>query len=81
MGRNCEMATFLIEKKQIGNIGMREELDLQLHLAACSMCRLFQEQSKLINQLVQGLTQSPRLDELFKAQMHGLIMSELKKIN
>ena len=58
---NCKKATFLIEKKQIGNISMRENLELKIHLACCSTCRIFEQQSILINKLVQDLFHEPQV--------------------
>lgn len=50
---NCRKATFLIEKKNLTNISVREQMELKIHLAACSVCRLYQQQSGFINQMVK----------------------------
>ena len=82
---SCEKATFLIEKKQIVNLSMREKLALKIHLAGCSSCRIFEQQSLLIIKLVRDLFLEPRvtedvkLDDDFKKKMHDQIMAKLEK--
>jgi hypothetical protein len=82
---NCKKATFLIEKRQIGYISMREKLELKIHLACCSACRIFERQSILINKLVHDLFHEPqvtsdiKLDDDFKKKMQGQITEKLEK--
>jgi len=52
---NCKKATLLIEKRQIESITLREKLELKIHLAGCSVCRIFEKQSVMINQMVKDL--------------------------
>ena len=52
---NCKHATFLIEKKLIGKITLREQFALKFHLAGCSVCRIFLKQSLTINRMVKRL--------------------------
>lgn len=49
---DCKKATFLIEKQQIGRITFREKAELKMHLTGCSICRIFQRQSVLINRML-----------------------------
>ncbi|EHQ24454.1 zf-HC2 domain-containing protein [Mucilaginibacter paludis] len=78
---NCRKATWLIEKKQIGGITIREKLELKVHLAGCSECRMFEQQSIVINKLVRDLfhelqiTKGIKLDGDFKKKMHDQIMT------
>ncbi len=80
---NCKKATFLIEKKQIDKITIREELELKIHLAGCSVCRIFQQQSIIINQMVKSwINSSPqekKLDENYKNQLQNIIQNRIKK--
>jgi len=84
-GRNCKKATFLIEKKQIITISMQEKLELKAHLAGCSMCRMFAQQSIVINKLVHDLFHEPqvtrdiKLDDEFKKKMQDQIIEKLEK--
>jgi len=82
---NCKKATFLIEKKQIGTISLREKLELKTHLAGCSVCRIFEQQSIKINEMVKNLfhthnqQEEIKLDEDFKKAMQERIEKELNK--
>jgi hypothetical protein len=81
---NCKKATFLIEKKQIGKITMREKLELKIHLAGCSVCRVFQQQSVMINRMVHDLLRASnykeiKLDDEFKKDLQNKIEHELNK--
>jgi len=82
---NCRHATFLIEKKQLQKLTLRENVELRIHLAGCSVCRIFQQQSVVINQMVRSVfkddeTSSPlKLDDTFKKVLQERIDSEMKK--
>lgn len=81
---NCRQATFLIEKKQLTTLTLREKLELKIHLTGCSVCRVFQRQSVLINRLVRDLFHIPpsagaTLDQPFKNELQARIDEELKK--
>lgn len=80
---NCHQATLLIEKKQLERLTIREKMELRLHLAGCSVCKLFQRQSILISQRVKNLVRSPSsqkrsLDELYKKDLQDQINKKLK---
>lgn len=81
---NCKQATFLIEKKQLATLTLREKLELKIHLAGCSVCRTFQQQSIVINQMVKGLFHSSqpeeiKLDETFKNELQERIEKKLNE--
>lgn len=77
---NCKQATFLIEKRAFGKISAAEALQLQVHLAGCSVCRTFQQQSLLINRLFAGFQPDEfSLDEDFKTGLKQRIKKEMKK--
>jgi len=82
---NCRKATYLIEKKQIGKITIREKLELTTHLAGCSVCRIFEQQSITINRMVKEIFQAPgaqqlTLDNEFKGHLQNRIESALNKM-
>ena len=82
---NCRKATLLIEKKQVGRITIRERVELKKHLAGCSMCRIFEQQSKVINKWVHDLFHQSKLDEFklddeFKTKMQDRIDEKLDKL-
>jgi len=81
---NCKQATFLIEKKQVGILTLRERLELKIHLAGCSVCRVFEQQSIAINKMVKELFhtsqhQEMKLDETFKNELQERIEEKLNK--
>jgi hypothetical protein len=82
---NCRKATWLIEKKQLGSITIREKLELEVHLAGCSGCRIFKQQSMVINNLVCDLFYEPKgtrgikLEEDFKKKMQDQIIERLEE--
>jgi len=80
---NCRKATFLIEKQQIGKITFREKLELQVHLAGCSICVTYMQQSAVINQMVRKMYRSGytklKLDKEFKQQLQKRIEDQVGK--
>ncbi|MXV15809.1 hypothetical protein [Hufsiella ginkgonis] len=79
---NCKQATFLIEKQSLTRLSLRESIELRIHLAGCSLCRLYQQQSGMIGRAVQQLLKSSRekpLDETFKQELQNRIDERLNK--
>lgn len=81
---NCRKATFLIEKRMIDKITFRETIELRIHLAGCSVCKLFDQQSQLINKMVRQLftpanAADIKLDDTYKQQLHDRIEEEINK--
>ena len=81
---NCKKATFLIEKKQLAPLTAREKTELKIHLAGCSVCRLFQQQSTFITQLFKTkqhkeLYIAIKLDEDFKSALQQKIDQKLNE--
>jgi len=78
---NCKKATFLIEKRQTGEITLKERLELEFHLKTCEMCSIFMKQSMVINQFVKKIFQPEKhkmkLDEDFKEQLQKQIDQKL----
>lgn len=82
---NCKKATFLIEKKQETALATREQLELKFHLAGCSICRVYQKQSILINNMMQQLfkatSEELKLDSSFKTSLQQHINDGLLSDN
>jgi len=77
---NCREATFLIEKKQLTTITLREQMELKIHLAGCSVCRIFEEQSIIINKMVKNLFHgNHKLDDEFKTSLKDQIKRKINK--
>nr|MBB6150349.1 hypothetical protein [Mucilaginibacter sp. SP1R1] len=82
---NCKQATLLIEKKQVKSLTFRETIELRIHLAGCTFCKLYSKQSSMINKMVQQLyidsiqTTPPTLTDDFKKELQERIEDELNK--
>ncbi|RFZ94032.1 hypothetical protein D0C36_00260 [Mucilaginibacter conchicola] len=81
---NCRQATLLIEKKQEVELTNREKLELKIHLAGCYICRVYEEQSVLINSMMRTLfkgtsTDGIKLDDSYKQKLKKQIEDELDK--
>ncbi len=81
---NCKQATYLIEKKQIGKITLREKVQLHIHLYGCSVCKLFSKQSMMINNMIKQVFKSNtpqkiKLDDKFKMELQHKIENALNK--
>ncbi|HZY38556.1 MAG TPA: hypothetical protein VFE53_17980 [Mucilaginibacter sp.] len=81
---NCKKATYLIDKKEMGAISLREHIELRIHLIGCSFCRIYGKQSRAINQMVRELFRSSMkaekgLDDKFKKELQEKIEQELNR--
>jgi len=76
---NCQKATFLIEKRKLTRISLREILFLYYHLYQCKLCTLFKKQSHLIDHaFLQIFSEGiPTLDEKSKNEIQAKIDSKL----
>ena len=79
---NCREATYLIEKKQHVRLSIKERVHLLIHLSGCSVCRLFQRQSRMINRMLKGMfsdtaAEERKLDEDVKREMQDKINERL----
>jgi len=79
---NCRKATFLIEKKQSAPLTGKEKMELQLHLAGCYICRVYENQSILINKMMHNFFNhaggDAKLDDEFKMKMQKKIDQKMK---
>lgn len=79
---DCHKATFLIEKRTMKRLTLFEHIELRIHLAGCSVCRVYKQQSYLIGQMVHQLlhkAQNTKLADADKKLMEDRIEEELKK--
>ena len=73
---DCKNATFHIEKELLTTLSIRESLELKLHLAGCSVCRLYQSQTTLIGAMVKRILKQHQvcgLDDQFKIKLQQQI--------
>ncbi|HEY4110807.1 hypothetical protein [Puia sp.] len=79
---DCRHATYLIEKREHKPLTLKENIQLLIHLAGCSVCRLFRRQNRQITQLMRNIFQRSAarphlLDEKFKQEMQEKINQRL----
>jgi hypothetical protein len=80
---NCRKATLLIEKQQMGRLTLGERVELKIHLTGCSICRMYQQQSIIINKMIKDLFNARDdhrgLDVDFKKSLQDRINKKLLK--
>ena len=52
MINSCKKTTELIDKQQITSLTTKEKLQLQIHKSMCNTCNAYEQQSKLIENVV-----------------------------
>ncbi len=71
----------LIEKQQLVRLTVKETFELNLHLAGCSVCRIFQQQSVVMNKMIKELFDPKSihtgLDSDFKKSLQERINNKL----
>ena len=80
---DCRHATYLIEKRQHTSLTIKERMQLTIHLSGCSVCRMFQRQSRWINRMLRSVFHSARgeenrLSDEFKQELQQKIDERLK---
>ena len=80
---NCRKATLLIEKQQMSRLTMGERVELKIHPTGCSICRMYQQQSIIINKMIKDLFNARYhhrgLDVDFKKSLQDRINKKLLK--
>lgn len=70
---NCEQASLISTRSMVENVGLKNRMGLQMHLAACKYCRKYYQQSKLLSRVIQYQN---RLVEQGNSQPHRLSVTE-----
>lgn len=52
---SCKKATWLISLKEEGKLSFIQRIQLRMHLAVCSMCKLFEKQTLFISKNARHL--------------------------
>ncbi|MBL7699057.1 MAG: zf-HC2 domain-containing protein [Chitinophagaceae bacterium] len=76
---NCRKATLLIEKQQFGRLTMGERVELKMHLAGCSVCRIFQQQSVTINKMIKDLYNQKSVRSTLDGQFKHLLQERINR--
>lgn len=81
---NCKKATFLIDEKNLEGINVIQQIKLNIHITGCSLCRLYDKQSRMMNDLIRQLNQSDLkeigLNEAFKKSLEENIALQLRRM-
>jgi hypothetical protein len=60
---SCQKAGMYIEKRQAGALTLTDRFQLKLHLALCDVCKLYSDQSALIDALLLKQKMGQQLGE------------------
>lgn len=74
---SCRESTLLTERKLSTGLGLWEQLKLNIHQRLCSYCKNYEDQSRLIDKVLQ----SEKAPLIFKidAETKQLIQQKIKK--
>lgn len=61
---SCDQATFFITKRDYQKLSCKENLQLNMHLMGCKLCRAFNQQNAIITQKLNALKEAPPKAEL-----------------
>jgi hypothetical protein len=82
---NCESASALVEKKRDKKLDFSEKIGLWIHLGYCSICALFFEQSKILDESAKAYAtkvtneqKAYKLNPERKAELNKAFDTELK---
>ena len=82
---NCDKATYLLSKREVGKLNCTEKVKLRMHLVSCKYCRMFAEQTRYITKQIRTFaeidpnnlslalteTQKHNLQEAVNKQLHA----------
>lgn len=68
---SCREASTLIQKNEVGTLGLIEGVQLKMHLSICKLCRQYEKQSARLNEFLdQHFKQDqPRDNSAFKSKL------------
>lgn len=82
---NCDSATLLITKSEFVKLKCSDRIRLKVHLASCKFCRRFQQQSAIISQNIQNISNpennqfAHKLSDDQKQNLSRVIQNNLSK--
>ncbi|WP_018344487.1 hypothetical protein [Cytophaga aurantiaca] len=82
---SCEKSSFLIEKKLAGALSMKEHSQLFIHKLICDVCRKYEKQSILLDNLLRkkiagnnSTSPSANIDQNRIEKLKSTILGKLK---
>lgn len=84
IANNCRKATFFMEKKKFSAISPLQQIELRIHLFGCSVCRLYDRQSWILDGLLRqyepgNVPQDQRLSDEFKKALEVKLAQQTKR--
>ncbi|MCA6450461.1 MAG: hypothetical protein IM584_06185 [Chitinophagaceae bacterium] len=73
---SCKKATWLVSKKEEKRLSWHEKWQLRAHMALCSMCRRFEEQSGFIARMARQIHVHETLSDTSKEKMQQALVRE-----
>lgn len=73
---SCKKATLLVSKKEENRLSWLEKWQLRTHMALCSMCRRFEEQSGFIGRMARQIHVHETLPDASKEKMQQALVHE-----
>ena len=56
---SCDKATFFITKRDYQKLSCKENMQLNMHLMGCKLCRAFNQQNAIITLKLNALKETP----------------------
>ncbi|HJV19806.1 MAG TPA: hypothetical protein VJ552_08010 [Sediminibacterium sp.] len=76
---SCRKATELIEKQFVAKLSLKERVQLNLHKSICDACTAYENQSRLLNDLLQKQA-SITPDQITEQENEALKANLLKQL-
>lgn len=73
---SCKKATLLVSKKEEKRLSWLEKWQLRAHMALCSVCRRFEEQSSFIGRMARQIHVHETLPDASKEKMQQVLNRE-----
>ena len=74
----CKEATTFISQKEEGKLPFLQRIELWIHLAICSVCKLFVKQNKTIIKNIHGLEEN--IDASLSEKEKQVIIDKLEAV-
>ena len=69
---SCDKATFFITKRDYQKLSCKENMQLNMHLMGCKLCRAFNQQNAIITLKLNALKETPPEAELSESKRHEI---------
>lgn len=77
---SCKKASYLIEKKQIDELSVIENIQMKMHISMCEICKMYEKQSGLVHGYLFNYSQKNVKETTLSNEKKSEIIDELKKL-